>query len=69
MNMYLKNSQKSAHVRAIIEEAIDILSVMGVPIIEQTERRRERMAMAFLAVAGVTGSWKEVQGLKEKRIL
>jgi len=69
MNMYLKNSQKSAHVRAIIEEAIDILSVMGIPIIEQTERRRERMAMAFLAVAGVTGSWKEVQGLKEKRIL
>ncbi len=69
MNMSLKNSHKSAHVRAIIEEAIDILSVMGIPIIEQTERRRERIAMAFLAVAGVTGSWKKVQGLKEKRTL
>lgn len=27
------------------------------------------MAMAFLAVAGVTSSWKEAQGLKEKRTL
>lgn len=67
--MSLKNSHKSAHVRAIIEEAIDILAVMGIPILEQTERRTERMAMAFLAVAGVTSSWKEAQGLKEKRTL
>jgi hypothetical protein len=63
--MYLKNNQKSANVRVIIEEAIDIISVMGVPILEQTERRKERMAMAFLAVAGVTSSWQEARANDE----
>lgn len=53
MNISLKNNNKSASVNKIIEEAIDIISATGIPILEQTERRRERMAMAFLAVAGV----------------
>jgi hypothetical protein len=58
--MSLKNN-KSLSVNKIIEEAIDMLSATGIPIFEQTERRRERMAMAFLAVAGVTNSWKHAQ--------
>jgi len=67
--MSLKNSNKSASVKKIIEEAIGILLAVGIPILELTDRRKERMAMAFLAVAGVTNSWKNAQGLEEKRIL
>jgi len=67
--MSLKNHKKSVSVNKIIEEAIDILLAVGIPVLELTERRRERMAMAFLAVAGVTNSWKKAQGLEEKRIL
>ncbi|OQY54589.1 MAG: restriction endonuclease [Candidatus Parabeggiatoa sp. nov. 2] len=63
----MTNSKKSASVKKILEEAIDILSLTEIPILEQTERRRERMAMAFLAVAGVTNAWKNAQGLEEKR--
>jgi len=65
----MKNSQKSTSVQSIIEEAIDILSAVDIPILEQTERRKERIAMAFLAVAGVAVDWKKAQGLEEKRIL
>ncbi|MDM8558230.1 BsuBI/PstI family type II restriction endonuclease [Candidatus Parabeggiatoa sp. HSG14] len=67
--MSLKNNDKSASVKKIIEESIEILDATEIPIFEQTERRRERMAMAFLAVAGVTNSWKKAQGLEEKRTL
>jgi len=63
----LKNNEKSVSVKKILEEAIDILSATGIPILEQTKRRRERIAMAFLAVAGVTNFWKNARGLEEKR--
>lgn len=63
---YLKRSQKSKAVIEIIEEAIEILAAVGIPIEDKTERSLERMAMAFLAVAGVTKQWGE---MTEKRLL
>jgi type II restriction enzyme len=63
---YLKRSQKSKAVIEIIEEAIEILAAVGIPIEDKTERSQERMAMAFLAVAGVTKQWGETI---EKRLL
>jgi type II restriction enzyme len=64
-----KNSKKSHSVKKVIEEALDILSSVGIPVAEQTERRKERMAMAFLAVAGVTSTWNVAKGLEEKRLM
>jgi len=47
----------------LVEEALVILGALGVPLNEQTERRKQRMAKAFLAVAGMKpgNSWAEVQ--------
>ena len=42
-----------------MEESITILSSVGIPVTGKTDRSLERMAMAFLAVAGVTRNWKE----------
>lgn len=55
---YFSKSQKSNKVITLLNEAIVILSAVGIPIADKTERGLERMAMAFLAVAGVTDDWK-----------
>jgi BsuBI/PstI restriction endonuclease domain/BsuBI/PstI restriction endonuclease HTH domain len=56
---YFSKSQKAASLIQLFEEAITILSAVGIPIANKTERNLERMAMAFLAVAGVTKYWNE----------
>jgi hypothetical protein len=56
---YLTKTKKSKTIATIIDEAIDILVSVGIPIDDTTERSLERMAMAFLAVAGVTNRWAE----------
>lgn len=48
--------QKSSSVRRVINEAIDILQALGVPLAAATQRQREMVGMCFLAVAGVTHS-------------
>lgn len=55
---FLNKSKKSAQVIKIINETIDILESVGIPIKGKTERSIERMAMALLAVANVTHNWK-----------
>jgi hypothetical protein len=55
---FLAKSKKSAQVIKIINEAIDILESVGIPINDKTERSIERMAMVFLAVANVTNDWQ-----------
>lgn len=55
---FLANSKKSAQVIKIINEAIDILESVGIPLNGKTERSIERMAMAFLAVANITNNWQ-----------
>lgn len=46
-----------------IEQTGVILEALGVPLAGLTERRKERMAKAFLAVAGLTPTmqWNEIQ--------
>jgi hypothetical protein len=41
-------------VSKLVMEALAILSALGIPTDAMTERRKERMAKAFLAVAGMT---------------
>ncbi len=43
----------------MLDEAIDILKAVGIPTMGKTERTLERMAMAFLAVAGVSECWEQ----------
>lgn len=61
-----KKTPKSPAVVKIISEAIDILTALGILIDNQTERQQERIAMAFLAVAGVTEHWTQAT---DKRLL
>jgi BsuBI/PstI restriction endonuclease domain/BsuBI/PstI restriction endonuclease HTH domain len=55
---YFSKSQKSKRIVQLLEEAIEILAAVGLPIAGKTVRELERMAMAFLAVSGVTNEWK-----------
>jgi type II restriction enzyme len=57
---YLNKSKKAKAVVKIINEAIEILVSVGIPTDDKTKRSLERMAMAFLAVAGVTNKWIDV---------
>ncbi len=66
---YLLKSSKAEELIDVIEEAIDVLSFVGIPIEGKTERALERMAMSFLAVAGISRTWKEAKGMEEKRFL
>jgi hypothetical protein len=62
-------AEKSEKVKSLISDAILLLDAVGIPIKEQSPRGEEKMAMAFLAVAGVTDSWKNAQSLKDGRKL
>lgn len=69
MHDYLPNSTKTDAVKKLINEALDILQSVGIPFTGKRERGLENMAMAFLAVAGVTKNWKEAKGQAENRHL
>lgn len=56
---YLTKTKKSKAIAKIIDEAVDILVSVGIPKDDRTERSLERMAMAFLAVAGISKRWTE----------
>jgi hypothetical protein len=64
-----KLAEKPEKIRTLIEEALIILESVGLPLNKKGERALEVMAMSFLAVAGVTKSWKEAQGQTEHRNL
>ena len=66
---HLKNNNKSDKIKKILEQTIEVIVRVGIPIENQTERRIERMAMALLAVAGVVSKWSEAKGIKEARFL
>lgn len=68
---YLSKSKKSIVIQEIINEALDILESVGIPM-GKTERAMERMAVCFLAVAGVTKNWKNAKenlNLKSRAII
>jgi type II restriction enzyme len=71
MKNYIPKSTKLKPVQKIINEALDILESVGIPM-DKTERSLERMAICFLAVAGVTNDWrkaKENANLKSRDII
>ena len=68
MKNYIPKSAKSEPVRQLINEALNILESVGIPL-TKTERGLERMALCFLSVAGVTSEWASVQGMNESRFL
>jgi type II restriction enzyme len=72
MKNYIPKSKKSESVQQIINEALDILESVGIPLNSKTERGLERMAVCFLAIAGVTEDWcksKENSNLKSRDII
>lgn len=69
MQDYIPKSEKSSRVKQLINEALDILQSVGIPFAGKRERALESMAMSFLAVAGVTKTWKEAKGQGEHRHL
>lgn len=72
MKQYLSKSTKSKSVQKIINEALDILECVGIPINTKSERGLERMAECFLAVAGVTKDWSKAlanSNLKSRDII
>jgi type II restriction enzyme len=64
---YITKSTKPAAIHKVMNEAIYFLVKFGIPIKGLTERKLERMAMAFLAVANVKDSkdWASVRGYGE----
>jgi len=54
---------KKPEVKLLINQAIDIIKSFGIPL-NDSPRRTERMAMAFLAVAGIfkIENWNECRG-------
>lgn len=62
-----KKPQKHPNTIRIISEAIEILESIGLPLNDLSARRKEKMAMAFMAVAGVSTNWKAAKSLKDNR--
>jgi type II restriction enzyme len=69
MKSFVTKSIKSENIQKLINEALDILEKVGIPFEGKTEKALQSMALSFLAVAGVTKSWKEAKSLKEGRHL
>lgn len=59
MRNYIPKSAKSEPIKKLINEALEILESVGIPLYTKSERGLERMAICFLAVAGVTDDWKK----------
>ncbi len=49
-------THKAPALQKLINEAVHLLEVCGLPMSEKSHRQREKSAMSFLAVAGVTHS-------------
>ncbi len=69
MKTYILKSTKSDGLQKLINEALDILESVGIPFEDKTEKALQSMAMCFMAVAGITKSWKQAKSLKENRHL
>jgi hypothetical protein len=69
MEDHLPSSKKTQNVKNLINEALDILHQAGIPFAGKSDRALEKIAMAFLAVSGVTGYWKTAEGASKSRRL
>jgi len=59
MKTYITKSTKSVTTQKMINEALEILESVGIPLEGKTERSMERMAVCFLAVASITDDWSK----------
>lgn len=68
---FIGTTDKTKSQRKLINEALYILSKLGVPLTGLTPRRLEKMALAFLAVADVRRStdWARAKGYDGSRAL
>jgi hypothetical protein len=57
MTKHFPKSTKSEHVVKTLDECVEILDAIGIPISGMTTRRLERMAACVCAIAGVTSDW------------
>lgn len=71
MAEYFNKSKKSKPIRTLLNEALEILEAVGIPVASKTPRGLEKMAMCMLAVADVksSDSWAKAKGLTERRVL
>jgi BsuBI/PstI restriction endonuclease domain/BsuBI/PstI restriction endonuclease HTH domain len=60
-----------SRLQTLVNEALEILQSLGVPLKDLTPRRKERMAKAFLAVAGLKPglSWSNIKDNNDGRQL
>jgi type II restriction enzyme len=65
MKIYITKSTKSKANQKIINEALEILESVGIPFSSKSERGLEKMALSFLAVAGVTKDWKKAKSSED----
>lgn len=66
MKEYIFKSNKPKSVQKLMNEALDILAKVGIPLETKSNRGLERMAVCFLAVAGVKKEWKEAKDVDDK---
>ena len=71
MTTFVKHPEKKRQTERVINEALHILSVLGIPFEGLSNRRLEKMAMAFLAVCDVCkpGSWDAAKDSSAGRAL
>lgn len=72
MKNYIPKSTKSDSIQKMINEALEILESVGIPLNTKTERGMEKMAVCFLAVAGIKDDWSkavENTNLKSRAII
>jgi len=75
MKNYQTKSTKSKATQKIINEALDILDALGIPLEGKSERSLEKMAMSFLALLDVKKDWKLAKcvqdgyGLSSKEVI
>ncbi len=71
MPKFINGTGKKRAVERLLNEALSILSALGIPFDGLTQRRLEKMAMAFLAVCDVRGpgSWTHAKDSSSGRAL
>ena len=60
---------KNKELQNLIYDTLDILNQVGIPINDLSDRRKERMVLALLAVGNITNSFQEVISAKDNRFL
>jgi len=68
MKNYIPHSNKSNTVVQLINEALDILNSVGIPLGNRTENNLQWLAMTFLTVSGVKKNWDEAQSFDTRNL-